>query len=1132
MAKNNTIVLQVKVDDKQLKRLGLTSKKVAKDVGDVGTSAHSADRQLKGAAKASSNTTKNFSKMAQGINGGLVPAYATFAASVFALGAVFRALSSAADLRILVEGQKAFGEATGKAMRSVAQATMLATESQISFREASQAAAIAGAAGFNADQIVQLGQAATNVSKVLGRDVTDSFNRLVRGTTKAEPELLDELGIILRLEVATQKYAAANNKLAKELTIFEKQQAVLNEVLGQAERKYAAVAASIKPNEFQQLAVSIEKITDKIGAFVGTVLGPFATFLGDNLYAAGAAVGLFGLTILRSVVPSYDQWIERTKLQNQAEEEGLRLAQQRFALAKGAMAGGAGATPKAALLTELTGGKEVAGKGQIARFSRGEIGADQVSQKALANFKSQMAQRKGFWKDADDTILKSAEETFHKLEVAQLRNMNTGKRAAFTLKSSYEYAAAGIKMAWSTTLVGIQNMIGATVRVASKLMRLAGVIGMIMLVFQMLFEGAKGALNFFRTDDQKRFNEELKKTNDFYSDLGGELQGIGKRFNNIQGEMSDTLEVAIFLGNVMSSISFKALEDSLGMLAEGTVVNNINGIRNSFNNLLSGLEAIDPRFKAFFMTGTVTAKDLRNQLAVMKGYTEGLGKLGAAAELYGSHQEKLSRIRASNITADSPLMREASVLVDMNDSLRIAVAMTKIRLQGVEANSTAEAELLEKIEKENEKINENVVLIKELVELERQRQKLIIENLTLDSQLKVAAVFASKSLERSLKIDQLRNKINQDEVLIAQKRKQFGDNATKAQEAELAVMEGKLDLLRQEVALQENLNNKRNEFIRTFQSSFQSELSGAFYNAIVGNETSLKDAMLNMVNGIGDALAKRISDQMAEQALDALGDTFGIFKDPAAQQMEEIKSIQEKITQDMNTFLLGVDQQAEAGGKAFEAAQELISKLPDVFVQGGENIKKSIMEAFGMDTSKTGGFTTTQKNNMDPDIVDLVGTFNTTTDTPTTGTSVDSSIFNGPVGELLKSGIDKSSILTSIFGAGASTGNWIKGLFGMAKGGIMGYESGGVASDPTYIVGEGKKHEAVVPLPDNRSIPVKMNGNKGTNNVSVNVNMDGSTSTTATGDDAAAFGAAVSAAVQEEIQRQTRPGGILNRGKG
>ena len=103
MARRNRLDVDVIIDDKG------TMKKSAKG-------AHSVDRRLKGAANASSNTSKNFSKMAQGITGGLVPAYATLAASLFALDAVYRGLTEAANLRILQEGQLAFASATGTPM--------------------------------------------------------------------------------------------------------------------------------------------------------------------------------------------------------------------------------------------------------------------------------------------------------------------------------------------------------------------------------------------------------------------------------------------------------------------------------------------------------------------------------------------------------------------------------------------------------------------------------------------------------------------------------------------------------------------------------------------------------------------------------------------------------------------------------------------------------------------------------------------------------------------------------------------------------------------------------------------------------------------------------------------------------
>ena len=104
------------------------------------------------------------------------------------------------------------------------------------------------------------------------------------------------------------------------------------------------------------------------------------------------------------------------------------------------------------------------------------------------------------------------------------------------------------------------------------------------------------------------------------------------------------------------------------------------------------------------------------------------------------------------------------------------------------------------------------------------------------------------------------------------------------------------------------------------------------------------------------------------------------------------------------------------------------------------------------------------------------------------------------------------------------------GVIPMAKGGVIPrYASGGVATEPTYLVGEGRHNEAVVPLPDGRSIPVDMQGGSGTNNVSINVNVDGSSSNVANGEQGKALGKMMEIAVMEVIQREKRPGGVLGR---
>ena len=54
---------------------------------------------------------------------------------------------------------------------------------------------------------------------------------------KLEPELLDELGIMVRLDEATQEYAKGIGKTANALTSFEKRQAFMNAVLAEGEKE-------------------------------------------------------------------------------------------------------------------------------------------------------------------------------------------------------------------------------------------------------------------------------------------------------------------------------------------------------------------------------------------------------------------------------------------------------------------------------------------------------------------------------------------------------------------------------------------------------------------------------------------------------------------------------------------------------------------------------------------------------------------------------------------------------------------------------------------------------------------------------------------------------------------------------
>ena len=301
------IRIDVEVNGK-MQKAEVSAKKLRAALGGVesgyqraGAAAGTFDRRTKGAAQATANGTKEFSKMSQGM-GGLVGAYATVAASVFALSAAFNFLKNAADLDAQIKGQELFAARTGVSMKLMTQNIQEATGGLVAFKEAAQAAAIGQAAGLTADQMERLGKVAKNAGTILGRDVTDSFNRLTRGAIKAEPELLDELGIIVRIKDASEEYAKTIGKNASDLTTYEKSQAVVNAVLEQGEQKFGQVG-----NAVNQVAAFGAKFRDTFKDMAGPIADVANFFAGafkDSILAVSAVFGILGVSIIRSIMPA------------------------------------------------------------------------------------------------------------------------------------------------------------------------------------------------------------------------------------------------------------------------------------------------------------------------------------------------------------------------------------------------------------------------------------------------------------------------------------------------------------------------------------------------------------------------------------------------------------------------------------------------------------------------------------------------------------------------------------------------------------------------------------------------------------------------------------------------------------
>ena len=319
---DNKLIIEILTDDKgTAKKATLKQKDLQKQVkktGDqykkTGNEAKDYNKKEKALYQSNLSTAKGFSKMKETMgsgSSGLVGAYATLAANVFAATAAFNALRGAAQVQTLIEGFTFLGNAAGQSSMQIARGIQEITDGAVSLEIALRSSAIALTSGFDTNQIAELAEVAKNASIALGRNMADSIDRLFRGVAKLEPEILDELGIMVRLDTAVNKYAAQLGKSVTALTDFERRQAFLNETLTQGALKYGDLSGRIDPNPYDKLASAFANLTEKGLNLINKFMTPLLTLLSTN---SGALVGgliLFGSTILTTMIPALGQFAQK-----------------------------------------------------------------------------------------------------------------------------------------------------------------------------------------------------------------------------------------------------------------------------------------------------------------------------------------------------------------------------------------------------------------------------------------------------------------------------------------------------------------------------------------------------------------------------------------------------------------------------------------------------------------------------------------------------------------------------------------------------------------------------------------------------------------------------------------------------
>ena len=621
-------------DGGSFKVTGKEAEKLTKKMKGLGGASQETDRRIKGVTQQSSNATKNFSKQAQTMQGGLVAVYATIAAQIFAVSAAFQFLKSSMETRNLIEGQKAFGSVTGTAYKSVTAGIQEATNGMLSFKAAASSAAIGVAAGLSAGQLDKLGTAATNASLALGRDLEDSFNRLIRGVTKAEPELLDELGIILRLENATNKYAVSVGKTREQLNAYERTQAVLNDVLGQAETKYGKIQEKMDPDAFAmgQFAKEMDDLLLSFQEFIMKGIIPLLNFFKDNTGALIAAVGLFVTPIIKSLLPNLNAALDTSKAKFSTAFNQMKIDAVE---AKDAMHGigqAFGSTETATPAESKTALQKVGVKSFKQDDGKG------LNKRQIAAYRRMMREKKGIYMKMNAQE-RRAFKTHLNIQEAMLKGSTVKQVATVQLAENSKRAAYKVTQTiYQGSLVAMRAATTAAAWAMNKAMMAAGIIGIIFMIIQ----GITALVGWFRDLDEtaKKMRKETEDLSEKLGTLNEEIERmVDIRLNENLLDLKMGIEQA---GQAFQSIDLegkiRAYNKELEKGAKPT-----DDVMKGFQALAKNASAFSPAFKdmqdAMEEGRVITDKEA----ASFKSMTTQIINASEASKRFAQNQETVNK---------------------------------------------------------------------------------------------------------------------------------------------------------------------------------------------------------------------------------------------------------------------------------------------------------------------------------------------------------------------------------------------------------------------------------------------------------------------------------------------------------
>ena len=1069
MAKKNKVEIDVEVDDNgSTKKLALDSKKASEGLDKVGKSARTADRNTKGAAQASSGASKNFSKMSQGM-GGLVGAYATFAASVFALSAAFQFFKNASDLAVLEQSQLQYAQNTGVAMGSLTASLRKSSQGMLDFQQAASASAMGLAKGFSADQMNAMADGALKVSNVLGRNFTDSFDRLTRGVSKAEPELLDELGITLRLETAKKKYAESLGLTADALTTADASQAVYLETMRQLDMVVSDQEAQANP--FIQLGATFSDLAKTVS---GALLPPFkaiATFLNNNAKVAAIFFGAIGLSIVKNMPfvgemgTALKEFFDGQKAK--ADEASTALENYQKEIEETKKATSAIRTEGAKELKSGAGKAVKAGADSpvLARAAAGKMkGADTSNLKrALKSAEKQYKKHgkitTGIFKDVGIDI---AREIGKGLAKTEKKTRSTGQK----IKGFFKRINLQAKKAGAILRKRLAKGFDAAGRAAKRMgkaMKLAMKATVILGIVQMIYDMVMALVNAPRSIMDGIISVVKGSLKFIEVIVNGAISAINyvkEQANRIPGVELEMTEKATFGTDLGNSLENAVKSSSVYKMADGWQQSReaAEDFKETLRDIKSEAVSAGAELKEI-LSGKVFDEDAVNK---------------AGEKTYDPMKAQRAKAEAIKSLPFVDLMKQADSLKGDPEKYAEALASIKTQMKGVENLSPAFAAALE---------SGSIEKVKEATK-QAGRYTANIDSAT-DMLENMSQALQGKGAEATrIYIESLKN---------------TGDAAIEAGNS-LGLTTDVLDKL-----------DKRFESAGGIESYIQGlrdaeEAASRLRFATMGNQINIMNAGSNLNKGANEDRQKQLAIRGSEIQLE--------------QKMLNLSDLNRAAT------LLNNDEERAAHALKVEQAVIEIGLARTKLTVAEQNADKVKQLGKGIGDSLT--------NNMTAAFDALVaGTKSAKEAFADMAKAIISDIAR-MITKMMMMKMLKSMFGSTDFGSFLGFDDPVSpragGIFNNGRK-MSGYATGGVARGstsgyPAILHGT----EAVVPLPNGRSIPVEMKDSGATNNnIVVNVSTDGQTGKQgSTGPDMDKLGGAIAQAVQVELQNQKRSGGILN----